>query len=468
MSDSLERRSKVIYRNPLNDIPDQWLFFGFFITGAFLIVLLKSIDARQLIVTMFPVALMLMYAFLGFATQRYRIREDRLGDNLYYLGFLYTLVSLAYALWAYQSDGSAIDTIITNFGIAIATTILGLAFRVFFAQMREDPVEYEREARFELADASRRMKSSLDDITIEMSSFKRKLSQTIAEGITDIADKANSSLEKNVTDFANTNQQVIEKIQDTFNSFTDHSTQLSQVTSQNVTALQALFERIEKIEASPDLLAAKLDPVMAKFAEVAEESTKRTKVHATELKKLRQLVDASLEAATALELMTSSSKTKVEDQIQGFARALDEGIAAANRLSQGLDESAQGIKAELEANNSALESNRVALASLRQIMDSEADQSKAASANIRQLVVTDGELNRTALDELRSSVAATIAANRVIVAEAAKAFSEDTVAIRQNRDEMNAMLNDSRGAMADLQKALVSLTQTIIGKIDGR
>ncbi len=468
MSDSTERRSKVTYRNPLDDIPDQWLFFGVFLAGVFLIVFLKYIDVRQVVVTIFPLGLMILYALLVTATKAYRIREDRVGDNLYYLGFLYTLVSLAYALWAYQSDGGATDTIITNFGIAISTTILGLAFRVFFAQMREDPVEYEREARFELADASRKMKAELDDISVEMSSFKRKLGQTLAEGITDIADKASSSLEETVGHFANTSQQVIEKIQDAFNSFTDHSTQLSQVTSQNVTALQALFDRIEKIEASPDLLAAKLDPVMAKFAEVAEESSKRTKVHKSELKKLHELVDASLEAATALELITSTSKKGVEDQIYGFAKALDEGVAAAARLSKELGESAHGVRADLEANKTAFEANKTTLASLRQTMDSDADQMKTASANIRQLVATDGDLNRKALDELRRSVSVTIEANRAAFMEAAKAASEDNLAIRQQRDEMNAILAESRGAMADLEKALVSLTQTMIGKIDGQ
>lgn len=99
---------------------------------------------------------MVIYAVIAIITKRFRLREDRVGDNIYYLGFLFTLISLAYALYVYNNPGGSggAAEIITNFGIAIFTTIFGLAGRVLFNQMRQDPVEYEREARYSLAEAS--------------------------------------------------------------------------------------------------------------------------------------------------------------------------------------------------------------------------------------------------------------------------------------------------------------------------
>ena len=49
---------------------------------------------------------MASYALLALVTKRYRLREDKVGDNIYYLGFLFTLVSLAYALHVYDPNGA--------------------------------------------------------------------------------------------------------------------------------------------------------------------------------------------------------------------------------------------------------------------------------------------------------------------------------------------------------------------------
>jgi hypothetical protein len=67
----------------------------------------------------------------------------KLAINLYYIGFLYTLTSLGVSLWQFSSTEGA-ETIVTNFGVAIASTIFGVALRVLFNQMRQDPVEVER------------------------------------------------------------------------------------------------------------------------------------------------------------------------------------------------------------------------------------------------------------------------------------------------------------------------------------
>src|SRR2546422_3241136 len=70
-------------------------------------------------------------------------------------------------------------------------------FRSLFNQMREDPVEYEREARYSLAEASSALRSQLADISIEMSNFKRKLAQILEEGIVDVSNTDRKSTRLN-------------------------------------------------------------------------------------------------------------------------------------------------------------------------------------------------------------------------------------------------------------------------------
>src|SRR5436190_122066 len=135
--------------------------------GMAFIVFAKLSALGQVEVTAIPIGILLAYAYVVFRWRQLMLRDDQSGDNLYYLGFLYTLTSIAVSLYQFSLAESAQEQIITNFGIAIATTIVGLALRVMFNQMRQDPPEVERVSRLELADASRRLRRELDAVVLE-------------------------------------------------------------------------------------------------------------------------------------------------------------------------------------------------------------------------------------------------------------------------------------------------------------
>jgi hypothetical protein len=143
------------------------VFFFFTLAGVAYIVLSKLYDVPAAAVTLAPVLLMLAYAGMIIFAVGLRLRDDQTGDNFYYMGFIFTLTSLAVSLYQYSSSGS-VDEIVRNFGIAVASTITGIALRIFFNQMRRDPVEIEHYSRLELADASRRVRRELDGVLAEM------------------------------------------------------------------------------------------------------------------------------------------------------------------------------------------------------------------------------------------------------------------------------------------------------------
>src|SRR3974390_3179497 len=157
------------------------LFLAFVLLGSSYIIWSKLIDLPAQIVTCIPLSLMLIYAGLLFLARYFRLRDDQAGDNLYYLGFLYTLTSLGVSLWQFSVNDGGVS-IVTNFGVAIATTILGIALRVVFNQMRQDPVEVEAIARLELADAARKIRQELDGASFEFASFRRTITQMLEEG----------------------------------------------------------------------------------------------------------------------------------------------------------------------------------------------------------------------------------------------------------------------------------------------
>ena len=113
------------------------LFLICFLVGSAGIVILKWYDVNQFVVTACPVTLIIIYGIWAWSD-----RQDphRAGDNLYYLGLLYTLVSLAVSLFEFTPTDENIESvtpIITNFGIAIFSTIFGIAGRVVFHQKQK-------------------------------------------------------------------------------------------------------------------------------------------------------------------------------------------------------------------------------------------------------------------------------------------------------------------------------------------
>src|SRR5580692_4406517 len=175
--------------NSLRDVPpgllSGLLFFAVVMSGAGYIVFSKLHGFSALQVTLVPVLIMIAYASALGLARLFRLRDDQSGDNLYYMGFLFTLTSLAVSLYQFSSEGSA-EQIVQNFGIAIGSTIAGITLRIFFNQMRRDPVEVEHTARLELAAASRKVRRELESTVIEFSSFRRATQQTLTDAVDEI------------------------------------------------------------------------------------------------------------------------------------------------------------------------------------------------------------------------------------------------------------------------------------------
>lgn len=408
------------YRNLLADVEDQSLFFALFLLGTIGILSLKSLLFSQFTVTLFPLSLMFIYSIVALTTKRYRLREDRVGDNIYYLGFLYTLVSLGYALYSYQADGSGVDDILRNFGIAISTTILGLAGRVFFNQMREDPIEYEREARYSLVEATTSLRSQLADISTDVSSFKRKLVQIMEEGVVDIATSAKLSMTESVEHLAGTTNEAIRSIQTAFESFSEQSAQLNDAAEKTVTAVHALVNRIQQIDLSPELLAARFDPIVSRFEEIANEAMKRNRAQTNDLKRLRDMIDLNSDSSEKLRESFESLNIAATQKTQILIGWLDSTVGSLPTVTAELGLATTSLCKEIEAIQSL-------------------------SAEILQ----GGTVHQRTVSEIRAAI------------------ELDLQAMQQHRRDMDALLTESRESLGALQGALVSLSKTLVEQLGG-
>lgn len=181
------------------------LFVFVAIFGCITIWTLKSFGAAPLFTVGVPVSLIFMYCGLAWRVPLFYIREDVIGDNAYYLGFLYTLSSLAYALWRFQIDQGGDPTdIIGSFGVALWSTIVGIAMRVFFSQLRQDPNEIEKEARVKIAQTASLLSSDLYQASVTFNNYTRGLQQSVDE----VFFKAKEMSEKTITALEEVNNKI--------------------------------------------------------------------------------------------------------------------------------------------------------------------------------------------------------------------------------------------------------------------
>ena len=407
MASEPQSRTAIAYRDRVSSRIDHWLFFIVFVIGSGAIIALKERGYEQWIVTSFPVAMMFVYAFYVARTRRYLLREDQAGDNLYYLGFLYTLVSLAYSLFFFAGEEESTQKIIGNFGLALATTIIGLALRVLFNQMREDPVELEREARRELGEAVSRLKAELDTSVIELNSFRRSTAQSLAEGMAEISDKMNTVLESHTARLTGLVDQVAEKLGEGFSTLMENQKELNAASRKTVNAVDRLAQRVEAISVPIDLIERKLAPVLEALAEGAGKIAAHSQAQMENTEKLTALIESAV----------------------GSSQLMDQRLAALVKESEG---QRKGLASEIEGLRGALGNLRSAVQDSLEGLKDGAGQQQAILTNL-----TDS-------------------------AEAHLKMAE------AHRTGLEEELKKSRALVSELHEALVSMTHLMIDRLDGR
>lgn len=354
---------------------DKYMFGLVFIIGTIGIITLKIYQFQQLYVTAFPIVLMLAYAAMLAKVRERRLSEDQSGDNLYYLGFLYTLVSLSYALYNFSSASEEfpatanIDSIINSFGIALATTIFGLMLRILFNQMRHDIVDIEAEARMELANAATRLRTELDQITLDMNHFGRATKQSISEGLQAVSQEASEAMSQSAEKFGTVAEMLGTRINKTLDNFTLNIEQLNTTSSGMVTAIEHLLKRVESIEAPADLITTKIAPAMDAIKEAGEAINKRASGDGKVLARLTKTIDNALASSSVLEQNVSAlnavavqaqenmmTLNKSAELGNGIFMSITQTVAEAQKLNKEQAQALNEIKQSLSGTSTALSS----------------------------------------------------------------------------------------------------------------
>ena len=127
------------FHNPNN------LFISLLIGGGFLSCLVRALSDDAIIGATWATVIC-FFCLLGyFLTSRRDAIWRHTPDNVYYLGLLFTLLSLVYSLvtlFLFNSDvtdrAGQTYNLIGSFGIALISTIFGILFRILLLQIAGD------------------------------------------------------------------------------------------------------------------------------------------------------------------------------------------------------------------------------------------------------------------------------------------------------------------------------------------
>jgi hypothetical protein len=268
----LDRAARMVPRRRFfSDMPDKGLFALVAVIGfaGILILKLKTFDADYIAVG--AVALMLTYGLTAFQFRRVRMRPDRLGDNFYYLGFVFTLASLSAALVLIRNGGS-IEDLLGSFGIALFTTIVGIAGRVMFVQMRGDLDEVEDEVRRDLLSASADLRAQLNLTLAEFETFQTGIQQAARKASEQSLVAAHDSI-SNIGRVANA---AAENIERAFETEVDRVQILRQTTSKIEVSLNNIANDLNN---RFDEFSGRLDQVVNQLSIAVGLATKARRWH---------------------------------------------------------------------------------------------------------------------------------------------------------------------------------------------
>ena len=395
-------------------------FIKALVSGTTLAAALAAVLAAGLIVG---------YFCLVHFVRRLSLREDQLGDNCYYLGFLYTLASLAMALYQFATassaeDPTAVTQIVGNFGIALFSTIVGILMRIMINQGQQDIETIQRDARMALVEAMVNLRVQLNDATLNFRSFCEQNEQITQDAIRNHTKVAHEAIDASVARIGETSNTVLNRIDEAFGAFNENTTKLNLVAAGTVQALQALIGRLESMEPPSDLISKRLDLVM--------DSTERAG------NMLRQRLEADEKAIAGA---------------AGRIREIDEKLRAAAENAGSAGTGLGGVSA----------------AALRAV-----EAAEKASERLTALTGTMGksfEAQERMLGEMRlgsERISTGMMEEQKRLASAARGSLEDLFgALKGHNDAMAGELERTRRMSADTGTALANMADVLTRRVEG-
>lgn len=407
------------------------LFLLFFVVGAIVIAVGKSLALHFWIVTGVPVALLVVFAV---ASHRFYGPHEAVGDSAYYLGFLFTLLSISMALYQFNADldAEAAGAFVHNFGVALFTTIAGLVLRVLFAQQQQDPDEIERAARVSLAQAANELSKEIVRSAEDVRGFGQKVvasyrdsseivlretaasMRAVTHDVRQTVGEANSAIKAVANEIRGSAGEIREELKSSFQamlkpvrSVTAKAEQINDALESVITATARVAARIDAIEVPPDILTQKLQEVFSVLSSAVGEHVKALRKGAESWEEYHSVLRTNAETMRAIDVAGKGFAESLRASASAL-EVIDASLPALARLAAMLAQLSDPIErlgdhatafaaavaaavADVTEHIDAMKSHRALLAAELEVVSEQTKTLRAAAAEFAGSVTEHGD-----------------------------------------------------------------------------
>jgi methyl-accepting chemotaxis protein len=252
---------------------------------------------------------------------------------------------LSYALWAFQVGGEgAVRDVIGNFALALVSTIIGLAIRVWFQQLRDDPVEFEHEARLSLAEAAVEVRRQLiavsDDIGLLRQRVHDELSHNFIRNAKDLNDAALGTMRQVAEAHSQWLATTAAELKTDREAVTQLSTGVRASLTKLVKVLETQAEAIETAEFPTDALRKRIEAAVVAMDQFVSKETERAERQTKIASDTDEILSRLLAAAKDLEPSVKAVVSAADATVASVHTTSE----AVKRLSDSVDEAAKSVR----------------------------------------------------------------------------------------------------------------------------
>ena len=434
--------------NRINAGRDAVWFAGSFLAGVVLLLLLRwpsLLDQSAVVAAVVLCSIICFYAFAVWHWGRFRLRrDDRAADNLYYLGFIFTVCALGISLYRFSvADDGRIADIVGDLGVGISTTVFGLFLRVLFLQ-REDPADVEDRVQIELIDVAQATVDRIRETGAIVDQGQVHTRQTINE-LEETTKQWSSRLTERMKDL----DRRLGEVQIPPDMIT---ARLDPVLDNSAGSISRFAKRLDSIDAPADLVSRRLDHALAGMKASAPDLLRET---ALELQKalnealanartqldeaIKHIEQILVARATEIELPTGEINLRTEKTLDRFDESAQHLITGMQRMGASLAQSEHTLAESPRALEQSFESLRERLGNVFDQLEQHVSNLGQGLAAIDTSRIGDA---LTATDSILQENRKTVDAQRAAIAEQTARLSELTDQLQSISSLLPRLLSD--------------------------
>ena len=305
------------------------------------------------------------------------IEQEVIADAIYYLGFLYTFMALLVGFLSSVGNVAALN-IIELIGVALMTTVVGLAIRIYLVHFQRLDLNEEQEIRQSVAQSMGLLNR---EINVSIEHIKNLREESVGNLIGTIDDIQNS-ITNSLQDFQagledqmnNVRSTVTEQMNINLSNQMENLNHIAEESVQNLSNVTAtLASRINDIDIPQDIVTARINSALENFRN-------QSNMLGMEVQEVNRLINVEkeniIEANNKLELLVTSLGTMDLDfgplnNAVNTANNLNTSLSNLNTTLNNLDQALVSHSSQFTSNVSEASTSFVEVRDSIQVMSRE-------------------------------------------------------------------------------------------------